>query len=444
MSQKPSNAFVPTMAGSTRFSMAGDDCSLHFELEHLTPKQRDDHIANQNLTGMLQVALLFIQKPGDEVCLYDAFKQSPWTEALDNYHRLFAAMGLSPAPLSQVQYHPKEGYYESVAHRDSHCESETLYMVSGSNLPLHQSKQRLAISQNLNSKVHFAAHAPPYGLPTPDTLHCKKSDLQSKTVTEFFQLHAPQLMLKTLGLAGARNVTVVDGVNAAEAYVTEYDENMDIILQQRLHNQDYVEMTVDLCVSDNAIEITNVRQLLFADGLWVGNLMGSAATLTEHHRETLLRVGEYSRAHGYSHEFGLNLGIDYFVRRESSNSTLPELVITEINARWTGGLFPAELVRRLDIKHLPVVAFIDMCPVDAFKDYQTFVEDHLYQPQAPTDFSIAPMGFSPYPVQNNAEDCLFIWQIVIGDFAAFHQAIRDALAPDVMPTAMSISTEQHD
>ena len=46
-----------------RFSMAGDDCSLHFDLDALSQKQQADHRANQVLTGMLQLALMYMAKP---------------------------------------------------------------------------------------------------------------------------------------------------------------------------------------------------------------------------------------------------------------------------------------------------------------------------------------------------------------------------------------------
>ena len=65
MATKPAGPFVPGCTATTRYSMAGDDCSLHFDLNHLTAKQREDHHSNQVLTAMLQVALMYIAKPED-------------------------------------------------------------------------------------------------------------------------------------------------------------------------------------------------------------------------------------------------------------------------------------------------------------------------------------------------------------------------------------------
>ena len=428
------------MPASTRFSMAGDDCSLHFNLDELTPKQREDHLSNQVLTAMLQVALLYIAKSEDEVCLYDLFMQAPWAEALLNYHRLFAAMGLRPAPPQQLRYHPVDDFYASVAASVSTCEAETLYMVSGSNLPLHNNEALLTVSKNLNSKVHFAAHAPAFGLPVPETLHCTKAALDSHRVAAFFAQHQPPLMLKTLGLAGARNVTTVNSVAEAADYLAEYDSGMDVILQQRLRTEDYTEMTVDLFVSDTDIHVTNVRQIMFADGLWVGNLMGNAVRLPAHHEQALLQVGEYARNHGYHNSLGFNLGIDYFIRNPQAEPTLPEMVVTEINARWTGGLFPAELARRLGVQDQPVVAFIDMCPPQHFNEYQRFLERHLYSEISTAAFNIAPMGFAPFRMNIDGADNLFVWQVVIGSFDAFKRARAGELADSVLVTAPNITT----
>lgn len=436
--------FHPAFSGPTRYSMAGDDCSLHFELARLTPRQQQDHRENQLLTAMLQIALLYIAGPADEVSLYDRFAEAPWRDAVERYRSQFLRMGLDPLPLERTRFHPMEGFYESVAERP--FANDTLYMTSGSNQPLHHSAAALEISRNLNSKLHFASHAPTAGIPTPATLKTRKGDLSSKTVSAFFESHLPRsqgaappaLMLKIQGLAGSRNVTRVQTVADAEHYLQEFPDSLELILQEQLPTADYAEMTVDLRISDREVEITNVRELLFANGLWVGNRLGPGVSLSADERAALLRVGQYAIDHGYSHRFGLNLGIDYFVRRASAPTRLPPLLVTELNARWTGGLFPAELIKRLGAQAQDAVAFIDLCPADAFAEYQAFVDAELYQPGKQQSFALAPMGFCPYPVTVNERDHLYLWQVVLGDFAAFKAARSEQLDAAVLPTVPSI------
>ena len=438
--------FIPKAQEAMRFSMAGDDCSLHFDLDKLTQKQAEDHYANQVLTGMLQVALLYIAKTNDEVCLYDLFRTEPWSEWLRRYHAMFARAGLEPVGLDRVTYHPVDDYYESVASDTAATPFDTLYMISGSNQPIHQSDALLRMSQNLNSKVHFAEYAPAFGLPTPDTLIASKDELRGERVEAFLARHSAPVMLKILGLAGARNVTTIHDVAEAEAYLSEYDGAFPLILQERLDLAAYEEMTVDLCVSQDLIEITNVRRILFADGLWVGNELGRNVRLSDEHEQALLQVGEYARSHGYNSEIGFNLGIDYFQRRPGADSTLPELIVTEINARWTGGLFPAELVERLQVQDQEVVAFIDMCPPDRLDNYVSFMESHLTMTDAETDsgapFSICPMGFAPFDMEMDGREFCFVWQIVCGDFVAFADAVTADLGADTLPTANQIAAIQ--
>ena len=44
-----------------------------------------------------------------------------------------------------------------------------------------------------------------------------------------------------------------------------------------------------------------------------------------------MQVGAYARDHGHVAEEGINCGIDYFVSGD-------EVIVTEINARWTGAI----------------------------------------------------------------------------------------------------------
>jgi len=439
LTNRSAGPFVPTTKESMRISMAGDDCSLHFDLDRLTPKQQEDHYSNQVLTAMLQVALMYIAKPQDEIGLYDTFESPQWRASLDRYHTMFVSMGLEPIPMARVRFHPFDDYYASVARSATDTALDNLYMASGSNAVIHEDEALFLHSQNLNSKAHFATHAPNFGITVPDTLLTKKAELGSGEVAAFFERYPPPLMLKILGLAGARNVTTVADVTAAREYVDEYDEELSVILQQRLDTSQYTEMTVDLFVSNDDVHVTNVRKILFADGLWVGNLMGGAVELSAQHEQALLKVGEYARHHGYASEIGFNLGIDYFVKAAGAEASLPELVVTEINARWTGGLFPAELVRRLGIDDQPVVAFIDMCRVDSFADYLDFVDANLYGTIA-QDWSIAPMGFAPFEMIIGDEPILFVWQIVVGDFEAFKRAMNAMPLGDAMPTQKAIVT----
>ena len=424
------HSYFPNQSRSTLFAMAGDDCSLYFDLDKLTPKQHADHVSNIELTAMLQVAHLYMGKPADHVAMFNEFQAEPWQGALRFYHQCFAQMGTDPVRWEHIHFHPSNGFYESVAASPPDVDSTTIYLVSGSNEPLHQSERALAVSRAINSKMVLARNAAAYDIPVPETLVCKKADLGSASVADFFARHG-EVMLKIMGLAGARNVTSVATQAAAAAYLEEYDDSLEIVLQRKLPAAEFTEMTVDLIISDASIEIANVRRILFADGLWVGNLIGGSVQVSDAQREVLLRVGAYARELGYTDPAGLNCGIDYFV-------SPTETLVTEINARWTGGLFPAEMTKRLNLGDTDVVAFFDTVTRAGFERYQQFVAAHLH-PRPGQAFANVPIGFSPFPLTLEGQEHLFLWHMVVGDVEAFKAAKRAALGASDLPTADKLS-----
>lgn len=56
----------------------------------------------------------------------------------------------------------------------------------------------------------------------PGTLAKSEGGLGNAEATTFMDKRGGEVMLKVLGLAGARNVTSVRGIEEAKAYVAEY------------------------------------------------------------------------------------------------------------------------------------------------------------------------------------------------------------------------------
>ena len=425
-------SFIPEQSAPTLYAMAGDDCSLHHDLSSLTPKQQVDHQENQVLTCALQVALVGLGKTIDHVALGTPFTDPAWREMLGHYSEMFPAMGLDSVPDSQWQFHPLDGYYDSVASSLPEVDLTNLYMISGSNEPLHQNPEALAVSRNVNSKLHFAEHAPAAGLPVPRTEVYSKRAIREGEADRLFTELPNGVMVKLLGLAGSRNVFAVDSVADCLNQIEEYSDDVQILLQEKLDISRWREMTVDLTITPQEITISNVRQILFAGGKWVGNYISPELEVPEAHEAVLMRVGAYARDHGHVAEEGINCGVDYFVSGE-------EVIVTEINARWTGGLFPAEFLRRLAITQ-PAVAFFDMVPVAQSDAVRAFQREHLF-PATGDAFAYVPMGFTPFAMEIEGAERYFVWQIVVGDFAAFVEAKRRALPEDAFPTAELILQE---
>ena len=203
---------------------------------------------------------------------------------------------------------------------------------------------------------------------------------------------------------------------------------MPVLLQRKLNYADYTEMTVDLFVSNDEIAISNIRQILFADGLWVGNFVSKRHTLSDAQSQQLIRVGEYARTHGYSSEEGSNCGIDYFVGPNG------EVTVTEINARWTGGLFPTQILERINHNNQDAVMWIDLAAVDQLPKFLDFIEAHLPS-KTESDFAALSFGFSPFPQDMNGHPHIYVWMVVLGDFSAFVEAKRRFLGAQALPTS---------
>jgi len=424
------DSFFPVQSKPTLYAMGGDDCSLFFNLETLTEKQQLDHRANIALTSALQVALIALGKPVDWVAMFEEFQADPWPALLERYRRHFVRAGYASIPPHHVIHGRSGDFYDSIAGRLPDVELVSLYMVSGTNAVLHRNPAALAVSRNLNSKFHFAVHAPAFGIPVPETWLTTKAGLATAPSLAFLERHLASdgaIMLKINGLAGARNVTSVASLDEALDYVAQYGDDMAVLLQKKLDLSQFTEMTADLRVTHDEISIANVRQILFAEGVWVGNFVPRTYSLTPQQEAALLRVGEYARRHGIGAPEGNNCGIDYFVGPGG------EIVVTEINVRWTGGLFPTQAVERIKPQGIDFVVCFDLVPTDQAHAYMDFVEAH---PPGPDEeaFACLSLGFSPFEQDIGGRPHIFVWHLVMGDFGVFHTAKSEALAPGVLPT----------
>ncbi len=428
-------SFFPNQSSPVFFALSADDLELHFLREKLTPKQLVDDAENKNLMCTLQVASLYMGKPEDNTSFYEEFKKNSWNKVLFRYHNFFTNMGINPISLENVFYYSMDSYYDTVEQDRGDIELVAIHLVSGSNLMLHQDSQSLSMSQTVNSKMYLARTASENDILVPETMVCKKGDLNNPEVKEFLKNYGPEVMLKVMGLSGARNVTSVNSIEAAREYLSEYSEDLELVLQKKLDHSEWTEMTVDLIVSDSTIEIANTRKILFSNGLWVGNYLNANLELDKSQKEELIKVGEYARKLGYSCPEGLNCGIDFFINGS-------DILITEINARYTGGLFPAEMLKRIgmDKSTEGAVAFFDMVSVLNLEEYLNFVDRHLFG-NSKHDFSIAPMGFSPYVIDIDGESKVNVWQVVVGDFEEFKEVKKHELKPSEMQACEMIFLE---
>ena len=86
------------------------------------------------------------------------------------------------------------------------------------------------------------------------------------------------------------------------------------------------------------------------------------------------------------------------------------------------------------------VAFFDMVSVLNLEEYLNFVDRHLFG-NSKHNFSIAPMGFSPYVIDIDGESKVNVWQVVVGDFEEFKEVKKHELKPSEMQACELIFLE---
>lgn len=420
-------AYAPNRPETTLYAMSGDDIPMYFDMDKLTPKQQADHAVNVDLLGHQQVSLMAISKPEDYVAVYDDFRKPPYAALLERFHGLQSSLGLPMVPLDHLVYAPKDSYYEAVAANLPPVAMVNLLMVSPSNRALHNDQEGIARNLMLNSKFHFAEHAPSFGIPTPETLITSQPLTCNPEAEFFFARHQGQVMLKMTGFAGGRNVTAVADPAAGDRYLKDYDADLPVILQQRIPLDRFEEWTIDLHITDRDISVDNVRRIMLADGLWIGNLHPVDYPLTPGQEATLVNVGEYARSFGFGSTDGNNFGIDFFKGPDG------EIIVTEINPRWTAGLFSSELLKRLRVER-DAVAYYDLVPKERCLAYLDYAESRL--PGRSSDrFELIPLGFMPFDVDVEGQAFVSVWAIIIGDFSAYRAEVKQRFGHKAFPNA---------
>jgi hypothetical protein len=186
-----------------------------------------------------------------------------------------------------------------------------------------------------------------------------------------------------------------------------------------------------LLVSDDAITVDNTRHILLSDGNWVGNHMPPHSPLTPEQEALLINVGEYARSFGFGTPEGSNMGIDYFIREDG------DIIITEINPRWTAGLLPSEVLKRLGKTDQHTIGYFDLIRVADYEQYLDYVEQRL-PGMREASFDVMPLGFSPFPLEMERETMCYVWLVVRGDFKTYREEVTSQFSPGNFPVVGQI------
>ena len=110
--------------------------------------------------------------------------------------------------------------------------------------------------------MHFAAHAPAAGIPVPETSVFSKAAIDGGEADGF--CGAPRGPDgEVAGAGGGRECVSGDIGQDCKDQIAEFPAQSPVLLQEILDTGRWREMTVD-CSSPESVEISNVRQILFA------------------------------------------------------------------------------------------------------------------------------------------------------------------------------------
>jgi hypothetical protein len=428
-------SFSPHLTAPTLHALSSDDVPLYFDMANLTPKQQADHMEMCVLVSMLQTCLFAISKPEDYIAVFDGIEQQPFKDILKRYHAMMRKVGLSVVPLDHLVPASTEHFYQEVAENMPDVDIVNFLMVSRSNENIHGNASAIDMILKLNSKYHFAQNAPAHGIPVPESLTVHPPIAGNADAQSLFARHNNQIMMKLDGMPGGRNVMAISSAAEADKILQDvYPGATEVVLQHKLNLDDYDEWTVDLLVTDTSITIDNTRHILIADGNWVGNHIPPHSPLSQAQEDILIKVGEYAQSFGYGSPEGSNMGIDYFIGKEG------DVIITEINPRWTAGLLPSEVLKRIGKTDQHTIAYFDMVKIEDYDQYLNYIETRL-PGSGERSFEVMPIGFSPFDLEVEGQKVLNIWLIVRGDFKAFRNEVREQFSPGNFPVADLIPLE---
>ncbi|MEO2182269.1 MAG: hypothetical protein ABGY43_08190 [bacterium] len=431
-------SFSPGLSAPTLHALRADDIPMYFDMDNLTPKQAEDFAESNIIGAMLQTCMMGISKPEDYIAVFAAVTQPPFDEVVKRYNTMMQKAGLSVVPLDHLIPTPVETFYEHVADNLPEVDVVDFMMVSPQNQILHGSSAAVDVIYKLNSKYHFAQNAPTFGIPVPESLAVTPPLANQGDIEGLFSRHKNQIMMKLDGMPGGRNVIPVSSVAEADNILTEvYPTATEVVLQQRLNLLAFEEWTVDLLVTDDAITVDNTRHILLSEGNWVGNHIPPVSPLTSEQEALLINVGKYAQSFGFGTPEGSNLGIDYFIGKDGS------IVVTEINPRWTAGLLPSEVLKRVGSTGQHTIAYFDMIKQDDYEQFFEYVEQRLPGARSGS-FDVMPIGFSPYPIDMEGTEMCYVWIVVRGDFVAYRDELQTQFGQGSFPVATQIPVDELD
>ncbi len=403
--------FAPNVKESVFYSFYADETTRFLPFKDLPSRLREQHQLELNAVGKYQQAFIIAAQPKSHVALFSDFRHPKWHDLFQWHYKLALEIGLDILPQNHMHFFSRDNFYAEIF---NHKQSSGKLICCGygfQNVSYIENQNLLKISQQGHSKFELARNALDYNIPIPKSLVIKKSEVLSKEVHQFFDRRSSGVIAKFMGMGGATNTFEVKDPEACHKGLSGFDSEFECLLQEKLNLLEYKEMAVDIKMQDDTFEIDNVRQVLVThDQYWHPNIK-----LKPEHLSALSNVVTYMRQLGFTHPQGYTFGIDFFIKED-------ELLVGEINARWTSGLVSKLILYRLKANHYPCYAISDVLELKLMPKFQNMVKDNLYRVHGDHfSFGVVFVSFSPSVVMKHGQSHVQVWFLVIGDLHGFVQ-----------------------
>lgn len=424
----PVGPYYPGDGRPALYCMLGDEALMFQPAARLNPRQREHWSFMQRDACTYAMAVLPGTRAGDHILLDQQFRQA--ISLFEWYRQTYAKAGLGP--LATVELVDPASIYQRAASagdeviKVSICFSYALAEVV-------ELDEQLEVSRRINSKVQLPWLAHRHGFATPRTRVVSLARLRGRDGPRLLEAFDGAPVVKIDGLGGGSNVWMVECHEQLLSFLAPYDDQTMVVLQERLDRAQFTEHVADFVIRETGVHLSNVRLKLTRGSQWLGNVYSPRIVLDEAQRGNLERAAMALRAEGYASEAGYICGFDFF---QSERRQL----ITEINGRWTAGFPITVLLDRLGFSGRQLaVAHYDELPQQEVSAFCGFVEENLaYRGRdltAPGTFGVFPVSFCPW----HEAGSLTVWNLVVGDYLAYREAVVRALGAGVLASSSEVA-----
>ncbi|MBX9693182.1 MAG: hypothetical protein K2Z81_12410, partial [Cyanobacteria bacterium] len=354
-----------TTAPSLLYCMIGDEPLMFQRLEELSPHQQAHHASMRFNILPFAMCFLAISRSEDELFLDKSFLEM---EEFFDWHRgIYSRLNLETT--SKLNFLEPDSIYPQALATCTENQKVASVCFSYEIDKFTSIEPLLAISKAVNSKIDLIERSIIADFKTPKSIILSREQLTESNIQKHFDFPNQGLLIKSDGLGGGFNVCRIETIDDCKEFIENYPPETPFVVQSEIDPCHHGEFIADYLVTSASVKLLNIRLKLTTGDKWFGNVY-SPSFVSGDELTDLERCVEDVRARGYHSTEGYICGIDFFRPIDKSQTQL----ITDINARWTGGLPVAILIEKLGLQDRIVYSHLDEVFEDDLPSYRELVE----------------------------------------------------------------------